>query len=159
MGFRDGPVDPEPSRDRDFQYSLRIVGFRDYYATLVFPCPRRSFSIPCESWGSATPRICIRDACDARPFSIPCESWGSATSFWIGCRVGRYSFQYSLRIVGFRDIYGIRGYHNGVEAFSIPCESWGSATGLDPGRYCFSQTSFSIPCESWGSATIRKLIM
>ena len=63
----------------------------------------RTFSIPCESWGSATKEVVIM----ARlliPFSIPCESWGSATA-------AREVIRFST-----------------VSSFSIPCESWGSAT-------------------------------
>ena len=40
-------------------------------------------------------------------FSIPCESWGSATYHLSLCtNLITYNFQYSLRIVGFRDRTG-----------------------------------------------------
>ena len=38
------------------------------------------------------------------PFSIPCESWGSATRPRPPARPLTTHFQYSLRIVGFRDL-------------------------------------------------------
>ena len=112
---------------RDFQYSLRIVGFRDILNSAGNAARVPSFSIPCESWGSATnlpkPSIFYSPA-----FSIPCESWGSATP------ARRSSNPLSSR------------------AFSIPCESWGSATITGPAGVGKTHT-FSIPCESWGSAT------
>ena len=112
-----------------------------------------SFSIPCESWGSATQRcdqgmpspLCLSvfpanrgvlrqpvDSADVirkMPFSIPCESWGSATHL---------------------DDLG-HGRH--LMAFSIPCESWGSATYFCRPAIFIESQAFSIPCESWGSAT------
>ena len=62
------------------------------------------------------------------PFSIPCESWGSATNSHQWQPVHRLDFQYSLRIVGFRDWMWAVLAVLALEAFSIPCESWGSAT-------------------------------
>ena len=38
-----------------------------------------AFSIPCESWGSATTGFNPLTAGKFTTFSIPCESWGSAT--------------------------------------------------------------------------------
>ena len=122
-----------------------------------------AFSIPCESWGSATflglylIKLCA-------PFSIPCESWGSATSCTHGITTkdqrlsvfpanrgvprlkcfmsmipGFSPFQYSLRIVGFRDDASTPNGSTLRSSFSIPCESWGSAT---PG---ISNVMFSFP--------------
>ncbi len=137
-----------------------------------------SFSIPCESWGSATSRTPPCCSIITRTFSIPCESWGSAT---VGVR-GRtipvsLPFQYSLRIVGFCDRLQARRVSQGTIPFSIPCESWGSATAENTAIHSEKSTlsvfpanrgvlrlsmtsataviswSFSIPCESWGSAT------
>ena len=112
---------------KTFQYSLRIVGFRDNsadrcrfaeHSLSVFPAnrgvPRRrrpniprissqTFSIPCESWGSATIPNTIYMHIPNSAFSIPCESWGSATASITGRPRSRIVFQYSLRIVGFRD--------------------------------------------------------
>ena len=128
------------------------MGFRDG-GSPAFACQiTRSFSIPCESWGSAT-RGGFITAPARRPFSIPCESWGSATggATW-AARRGPV-FQYSLRIVGFRDeAKGLQELSERMP-FSIPCESWGSATGTEGEPNTHPQTSFSIPCESWGSAT------
>ena len=62
-----------------------------------------AFSIPCESWGSATP-VGETLPKSISSFSIPCESWGSATSVRQEIVVNiKPDFQYSLRIVGFRD--------------------------------------------------------
>ena len=87
-----------------FQYSLRIVGFCDSptWGRTVGFLP--TFSIPCESWGSATRRLAPQFLLFPCSFSIPCESWGSATfpGDWVGITEPQ-DFQYSLRIVGFCD--------------------------------------------------------
>ena len=87
----------------NFQYSLRIVGFRDGVGRHDRRFPHRPFSIPCESWGSATTITWLLITGLLISFSIPCESWGSATPTKCRQRLGIFSF-------------------------SIPCESWGSAT-------------------------------
>ena len=61
-----------------FQYSLRIVGFCDMEDVAKIVAVWEAFSIPCESWGSATWRIHVFTLM-TKAFSIPCESWGSAT--------------------------------------------------------------------------------
>ena len=85
-----------------FQYSLRIVGFRDCECSTDHReyC---AFSIPCESWGSATAHKVITVFAAILTFSIPCESWGSATARCPNTAFCHPVFQYSLRIVGFRD--------------------------------------------------------
>ena len=82
VGFRDRLPGPMPSgREWPFQYSLRIVGFRDMPVLEVTMPPLHPFSIPCESWGSATQmRESTERAIRKAAFSIPCESWGSATA-------------------------------------------------------------------------------
>ena len=87
-----------------FQYSLRIVGFRDL-------------------------QILKMNNNTVVPFSIPCESWGSATHYQeLSIPTPPHSFQYSLRIVGFRDNLVSANSPMRQTSFSIPCESWGSAT-------------------------------
>ena len=159
-------------------------------------------------------------------FSIPCESWGSATTLYSCGQADGCAFQYSLRIVGFRDraqaagtrrewqlsvfpanrgvprlsayaqayhvhvlsvfpanrgvprLYSRESGYSPYMAFSIPCESWGSATTSLSWDTLFTfflsvfpanrgvprplgtlgilgtVEPFSIPCESWGSATV-----
>ena len=155
VGFRDsGNGRDGDGRGASFQYSLRIVGFRDRGVTRGSRSTWTSFSIPCESWGSATeleaigsdivvklsvfpanrgvprPTTFVCHLIIPTTFSIPCESWGSATAL-----LGKVSIEHT------------------TNPFSIPCESWGSATlGPNFGLSVDSRT-FSIPCESWGSAT------
>ncbi len=83
MGFRDQHVGQHPytRSDDNFQYSLRIVGFRDNCDLDPWTDDDVTFSIPCESWGSATVEYTVRVLPDL-------------------------NFQYSLRIVGFRDMRG-----------------------------------------------------
>ena len=163
-----------PNCDAFFQYSLRIVGFRDDPAQDLCDQQCQSFSIPCESWGSATLYDPDRD--EFTVLSVFPANRGVPRL--ISCRLKASTvlpFQYSLRIVGFRDVLRF-SMQWGILPFSIPCESWGSATlfwhqdlqkrelsvfpanrGVprqSPGkRFIASRTTFSIPCESWGSAT------
>ena len=120
-------------RTTGFQYSLRIVGFcdRELQTTestskhlSVFPANRgvlrqalilkiparqdKAFSIPCESWGSATGCGSPSTRDWLLSFSIPCESWGSATNPGpISTLISEIHFQYSLRIVGFCDVHPV----------------------------------------------------
>ena len=177
VGFRDARGEDCHLVPGAFQYSLRIVGFRDGF--FAFPPPVNSrLSVFPANRGVPRPERPLPGRCVSSTFSIPCESWGSATLLaGIRCTHPR-PFQYSLRIVGFRDCSyclhlrsalhklsvfpanrgvprqipsSIRS-HQTPYAFSIPCESWGSATHHDIFRQPHS-VAFSIPCESWGSAT------
>ena len=151
VGFCDDQEALEGRECYGFQYSLRIVGFCDSDShrhvqpnqkLSVFPANRGvlrlrggcggsfaplAFSIPCESWGSATLihnlRVMNRNRLSVFPanrgvlrhrlrwhlipciesFSIPCESWGSATRMMVRHITMCSIFQYSLRIVGFCD--------------------------------------------------------
>ena len=94
---------PDPDAVLDFQYSLRIVGFCDVKARSRPFKHDDTFSIPCESWGSATGNMPRPAVVKTRTFSIPCESWGSATFCRRPQGVSPWIFQYSLRIVGFCD--------------------------------------------------------
>ena len=146
-------IDPGLSEPSLFQYSLRIVGFRDW--NYVFD-PRATNRLSVFPANRGVPRRAhgFRYVLVMWSFSIPCESWGSATRFSLRRIRSHSHFQYSLRIVGFRDQGCIDIYSPGYTTFSIPCESWGSATwrGNVKSR---EVTPFSIPCESWGSATCR----
>ena len=85
-------------------------------------------------------------------FSIPCESWGSATQEleWRNTRV-RF-FQYSLRIVGFRDLNVGHVVHLVFQLSVFPANRGVPRHG-DTRQDTPVATAFSIPCESWGSAT------
>ncbi len=119
-------------RIQNFQYSLRIVGFCDTPSAAqnnfsgnlsVFPAnrgvlrlPKRASKLLCPLTLSVFPanrgvlrhriQMHLPDVSDS--FSIPCESWGSAT-FKISPHevLEEWSFQYSLRIVGFCDETGL----------------------------------------------------
>ena len=131
MGFRDCDVD-KPLQAFQDQLSVfpanrgvpRLIATESTSTHVVL-----AFSIPCESWGSATSVQFLRRG-DTVTFSIPCESWGSATLSATEMAEGLVkNFQYSLRIVGFRDFFLKMGLKGGASStFSIPCESWGSAT-------------------------------
>ena len=180
------------------------MGFRDRDLVLPSPLLGVAFSIPCESWGSATPdtgpESAIRDepfsipceswgsatlsasgshhvlvtlsvfpanrgvprhalklvtvAIDAT-FSIPCESWGSATSEWSHHPEWARAFQYSLRIVGFRDTTMPAITAPTANALSVFPANRGVPRHTDHRHFCGLIRPFSIPCESWGSATSR----
>ena len=51
------PVADLENAGGDFQYSLRIVGFCDLWRGGLDGTVYAPFSIPCESWGSATTRV------------------------------------------------------------------------------------------------------
>ena len=93
-----------------FQYSLRIVGFRDNGISANHLALYNSFSIPCESWGSATRNLwpemrrIINFQYSLRIVGFRDDSRRLAFTF---CEK---HFQYSLRIVGFRDSTGTRGH-------------------------------------------------
>ena len=111
-----------------FQYSLRIVGFRDmrrcvmkfvvHFRTLsVFPANRgvpRLYTV----YYVENPDIFFQYSLRIVGFRDPADSRST---------ISPYLFQYSLRIVGFRDSGSIL-FRRIPPAFSIPCESWGSAT-------------------------------
>ena len=202
MGFRDrvSTLSAAPFIS-SFQYSLRIVGFRDSKPTTryrkasklsVFPAnrgvPRRSSDFNC--------------SLSITTFSIPCESWGSAT-FWNDWKSYLFlAFQYSLRIVGFRDLlYRIAAYtlyvifqyslrivgfrdhssrHPRTSPYRLSVFPANRGVPRQETSLCFSRIwvilsvfpanrgvprrilarswgirckTFSIPCESWGSAT------
>ena len=150
---------------------------RQIYTKIQRPLPW-TFSIPCESWGSATPLGPPIDALVRCPFSIPCESWGSATeyvrpflpsfqiAFSIPCEswgsatsespsgmVTHFAFQYSLRIVGFCDFTWPRSWKPFRALSVFPANRGVLRLGLRlHTSVCYN--SFSIPCESWGSATV-----
>ena len=92
-------------RIHTFQYSLRIVGFCDFWPSLE---RYRSSDVFQYS-------LRIVGFCDGRCVASPCEFF-------------RSHFQYSLRIVGFCDMPRHDRSLNHFRPFSIPCESWGSAT-------------------------------
>ena len=128
VGFCDKEANHDPGyANSNFQYSLRIVGFCDKPAKIPAPLRRRTFSIPCESWGSATPRRSFPPTRTA-------------------------TFQYSLRIVGFCDGVWV-GVCVGVDVLSVfPANRGVLRHGMRP-KAGMPPSAFSIPCESWGSAT------
>ena len=93
------------------------------------PCTNMPFSIPCESWGSATQKFDLISDLGKKLFQYSLRIVGFRDPPIRGLlQKGTLSFQYSLRIVGFRDIPFARSGDVHCPAFSIPCESWGSAT-------------------------------
>ena len=114
---------------RAFQYSLRIVGFRDHRERLVV------------EWDSVELSVFPANRGVPRPIQR------------VHRAVHHPTFQYSLRIVGFRDRDHLPSCLPPLLPFSIPCESWGSATLGRRDSSRIRSISFSIPCESWGSAT------
>ena len=115
----------------NFQYSLRIVGFRDTVASPSRTALRNLSVFPANR-GVPRPLTNLQVALEKKAFSIPCESWGSATGTTSPFHVDTFNFQYSLRIVGFRDQKQARLIPLPSLPFSIPCESWGSATDQNP---------------------------
>ena len=102
VGFRDWTVARPCATSPRFQYSLRIVGFRDRNH-VHFPLSiREPFSIPCESWGSATLRRAVEELSLA-DFQYSLRIVGFRDPADPVQRGRRSAFQYSLRIVGFRD--------------------------------------------------------
>ena len=87
-------------------------------------------------------------------FSIPCESWGSATPFWFKGREDFWVFQYSLRIVGFRDSIVRAVVSSLLVTFQYSLRIVGFRDRGDATHIKAKIGTFSIPCESWGSATI-----
>ncbi len=112
---------------RCFQYSLRIVGFCDNHM-IPSPFRRNRLSVFPANRGVLRLESHLSILRHVYAFSIPCESWGSATGVDVGTAVGVFVFQYSLRIVGFCDYDDPHAFTPADMAFSIPCESWGSAT-------------------------------
>ena len=176
VGFRDDDC----GRGRDghcaFQYSLRIVGFRDWTGRLltrrrwslsVFPAnrgvPRHKrhgcfscfvfLSVFPANRGVPRPTRIATSSGRSCAFSIPCESWGSATRVFVAFVVVNGTiFQYSLRIVGFRDEAVEKAATSGSSLSVFPANR-GVPRRLRDGGVHAKAAAFSIPCESWGSAT------
>ena len=104
VGFRDEFVTQVAQADpKIFQYSLRIVGFRDLIYGSILGSISTSFSIPFESWGSATSNQSIPLLrCPGFQYSLRIVGFRDA-GYYPAPKQQQTLFQYSLRIVGFRD--------------------------------------------------------
>ena len=137
-----------------FQYSLRIVGFCDMDVLKKEAATRVPFSIPCESWGSATRRASRASRTRTRLSVFPANRGVLRRIVWYAMHVTVVSFQYSLRIVGFCDEKRVRDRVSPRDGFQYSLRIVGFCDySLVEDHAKFQAFPFSIPCESWGSAT------